>query len=172
MFDSITIHYLNHPYAHPVSSAKLDNLEAVFQWPGGKKREGRFRRLIYDFVEGIGNVYIKCYDHPSIRWRSFIAGSEAYREWKNSERMRKIGLQQPEMLVVASRWRDGGITGSYLIVRKVPSSLSLAQWLNRHSDPEKIELICESLLEMIARMHSKGFCQLGSEAKKYPAVLV
>jgi hypothetical protein len=158
----LEVHYRNPALADAIARHELDDADVVFGWSSGELIGARlYGSLLRDEIDGIGPTYLKRYDYdrPILQYR--LIGSRAYREWFNSVRLAKLGVAQPETVVVATRIDGWGVSGSFLITRDVPSAMSLDQLLDDAEDPPDdvlLDRLADALIAMIRRMHDGGIC--------------
>lgn len=160
--DRITVHYRNPDFWDAIQSNGLDRMETLFCRDHGHRMSSRSSRTLWrDTIDGIGPVYMKIYSYRQASFRRRVIGSRAAREWKNSVRMRSIGLKQPETVLVATRTNHGSVNGSVLITREIPGAMSIESYLAQYGmqmeHPES-SLLIHKLLLMIKKMHDSSFC--------------
>lgn len=163
-----TVHYVRDDPDLPLPPDWGRDLAAVFHGQEGRKigsrRFGELRR----WEQGTEAWFIKRYVYPGVRIRESLIGSRSFREWKNLVRMKRIGLTQPEVILVATRRHKAGVTGSLIVTRAVPRAIDLERRLRAMEadpDPETLERWAERLCRMIGRMHAAGFCHWDLKAR-------
>ncbi len=163
MPERLVVHYRNPGFEQAIAALGLDGPETLFRWSGGDllgtRRHGS---LVRAELQGLGRVYLKRYEYPRARPGEMLIGSIACREWRNSGRMARLGIPQPEVILAATRRNRWGVLGSCLLTREVPAAGSLADLLQQGaagplSGPGLAALVTE-LLALIRRMHAAGFC--------------
>lgn len=158
----LKVHYRNPEFADAIAAHRLDDAETVFGWISGEWIGARvYGSLLRDTIDGIGPVYMKRYDYDRTILTYRLIGSRARREWVNSTRLSRIGVAQPETVVVATRTAGLGVTGSFLITREVPDTTSLEQMLDDPKKPPDESLLAtlsDAAVGLMQRMHDQGFC--------------
>ncbi len=164
----LTVHYMRNEPGRPLPAAWRRDKDAVFHWRGGRKIGSRRFGDLRRWEHGTEAWFIKRYVYPSARIRETLIGSRSFREWKNLVRMKRIGLPQPEVILVATRRQKVGVTGSIIVTRAVSRSTDLERQLrgmDSDPDPAYLERLAEGLCRMIGRMHAAGFCHWDLKAR-------
>ncbi len=110
-------------------------------------------------------VFVKVhkYDKPRERIKATLGFSRARAEWKMGERMFDCGLPVAEPLGLGERRSRGVVSGSMLISRAIPQTISLSRYLREEfssepsSQSEKRNEFLRSLGQLVRRIHAAGF---------------
>ncbi|MBN1444233.1 MAG: hypothetical protein JXA90_16090 [Planctomycetes bacterium] len=159
----------------PIESHRLDRPGTVFGWTGGDivgtRSEGDIRRTE---LEGVGAVYMKRYVYRRLSVRELITGSVACREWRSSERMRRMGIAQPEILIAATQLGALGVRGSFIITLEMAGARSLAELLQDREaplSPQELDRLARALIGLIRTMHAHRFCHWDLKPRNILVVL-
>jgi tRNA A-37 threonylcarbamoyl transferase component Bud32 len=159
----------------PIASHRLDRPGTVLGWTGGDivgtREHGDIRRAE---LEGAGAVYMKRYVYPRPSLRELFTGSVACREWRNSERMRTMGIAQPEILIAATQVGAMGVRGSFIITLEMAGARSLAELLQEREpalSPQDLDRVARALVDLIRTMHAHRFCHWDLKPRNVLVVL-
>ena len=115
--------------------------------------------MFRSYIDGIGYTYIKKYtkEKPS----AIIKGSSAKREFYNSTILNKIGIRQPEIICVATKYNGFMPIRSFIITKEVKHADSLWNILEnakKRNNDNGIKELALALKVEISGMHANNFC--------------
>lgn len=76
-------------------------------------------------------VVVKHFAPNPRRWKQGLGPTRARRAWAGSHVLRGLGLDAPEVMGFVERLEGGVPKDSYVVLRRIPDTVSLREWLRR-----------------------------------------
>jgi tRNA A-37 threonylcarbamoyl transferase component Bud32 len=111
------------------------------------------------------DVFCKHYKFPRPNWRFLGRASKARCEFRNLQRLQRLGLRAADPVVCGS-WRDhwGRLQGAFIATRSIPDALTLVEFWRSHcadlttaGSRALRSTLARQLAEITRRMHDAGF---------------